>query len=72
MYQNSPRKIVENFGLKWSKYKNQVLGGETAMWSEQVILKIIFNESLLYQKFKCTEKCHIVFHNSLNDSQISG
>ena len=47
MYQNSPRKIVENFGLKWSKYKNQVLGGEAAMWSEQVILKIIFNESLL-------------------------
>ena len=49
MYQNSPRKIVENFGLKWSKYKNQVLGGEAAMWSEQVILKTIFNESLEYQ-----------------------
>ena len=36
MYHNSPRKIVENFGLKWPKYKNQVLGGEAAMWSEQV------------------------------------
>ena len=42
MYQNSPRKIVENFGLKWSKYKNQVLGGETAMWSEQVKSKMRF------------------------------
>ena len=42
MYQNSPRKIVENFGLKWSKYKNQVLGGETAMWSEQVKFKMRF------------------------------
>ena len=51
MYQNSPRKIVENFGLKWSKYKNQVLGGETAMWSEQVSLTPIFIEPLPYQSF---------------------
>ena len=40
MYQNSPRKMVENFGLKWSKYSNQVLGGEAAMWSEQVSVSV--------------------------------
>ena len=36
VYQNSPRKMVKNFGLSWPKYKNQILGGEAAMWSEQV------------------------------------
>ena len=46
VYQNSPRKMVENFGLKWPKYKNQILGGEAAMWSEQVdiILEITFKQ----------------------------
>ena len=49
VYQNSPRKMVENFGLKWPKYKNQILGGEAAMWSEQVdiILAITFKQFLL-------------------------
>ena len=36
VYQNSPRKMVESFGLNWPKYKRQILGGEAAMWSEQV------------------------------------
>ena len=61
MYQNSPRKIVENFGLKWSKYKNQVLGGETAMWSEQVSLTPIFIEPLPYQSLKVLPKLSFFF-----------
>ena len=47
MYQNSPRKMVENFGLKWSKYSNQVLGGEAAMWSEQVSVSVSCSNNLI-------------------------
>jgi hypothetical protein len=37
MYENSPRDILQNFGLEWSKYGNLILGGEAALWSEQVM-----------------------------------
>lgn len=33
-YMNSPRRIIQNFGLSYNS--SQILGGETAMWSEQV------------------------------------
>ena len=36
MYENSPREMVKMFGLDWSVYGDLVLGGEAAMWSEQV------------------------------------
>lgn len=38
IYDNSPRKIVENFGLVYENHAQQFLGGEAAMWSEQVFL----------------------------------
>lgn len=34
IYDNSPRSIIENFGLVYNK--EQFLGGETALWAEQV------------------------------------
>ena len=36
MYENSPREMVKMFGLDWSVYGDLILGGEAAMWSEQV------------------------------------
>ncbi len=36
MYENSPREMVKLFGLDWSIYGDLILGGEAAMWSEQV------------------------------------
>ena len=66
MYQNSPRKIVENFGLKWSKYKKQVLGGEAAMWSEQVR-----KQKSLEKQFMYSETLKVIkLLNSWNKSEI--
>jgi hypothetical protein len=36
MYENSPREMLKIFGLDWSIYGDLILGGEAAMWSEQV------------------------------------
>ena len=34
IYENSPRRIIEHFDLKYNQ--PQILGGEAALWSEQV------------------------------------
>lgn len=34
VYENSPRKLIEGFGLKFDS--KQVWGGEAALWTEQV------------------------------------
>ena len=39
MYENSPREMLKMFGLDWSIYGDLILGGEAAMWSEQVTNK---------------------------------
>ena len=39
MYENSPREMLKIFGLDWSIYGDLILGGEAAMWSEQVCPK---------------------------------
>ncbi len=36
VYMNSPRNLVAGQGLLWREVSNLVLGGEAAMWSEQV------------------------------------
>lgn len=36
MYSNSPREIVRRQGFSWKDHKDQILGGEGTMWSEQV------------------------------------
>ena len=36
IYENSPRKIIANLGLVYNS--EQIIGGEAALWSEQVIL----------------------------------
>ena len=35
-YDNDPKKILEKFGITDSKKQQLVIGGEAAMWSEQV------------------------------------
>ncbi len=41
MYENSPRQMARRFGYQWEgEIKNQVMGGEAAMWSEQVGLSM--------------------------------
>jgi len=36
IYDNSPRKIVQDFGLNYETYKKQFVGGEGALWTETV------------------------------------
>ena len=41
MYENSPRRMVTKFGISWKdNAEDLVLGGEAAMWSEQVLLSL--------------------------------
>ena len=35
IYDNGPRKIVQNFTMDYAQYQKQFLGAETALWSEQ-------------------------------------
>ncbi len=37
IYDNSPRKIVESYNLNYTDHKGKFMGGEAAMWTEQVI-----------------------------------
>ena len=53
MYENSPREMLKMFGLDWSIYGDLILGGEAAMWSEQVTNKF-------YQPFYNGQKQGIV------------
>ncbi len=48
IYDNSPRRIVENFGLVYENHAQQFLGGEAAMWSEQVFLYLNLIFKTLY------------------------
>ena len=45
LYDNDPKKILEDFGITDPNKLKLVLGGESAMWSEQVSLRFLFTVS---------------------------
>ena len=58
IYENSPRTMIENFGRPYNK--DQILGGEAALWAEQV--RLICNKSVFSWQ---TDKILTIFQKSL-------
>ncbi len=49
MYENSPRHLVNQFGVSWKNNGEELVwGGEAAMWSEQVLLPFCHVHTLQY------------------------
>ncbi len=54
MYENSPRKMVDRFGIPWEdEAKPLVMGGEAPMWSEQVNYMGPSRKESLYANLPC-------------------
>lgn len=55
IYSNGPRQLTENLGLSYAEHGHKFIGGEAAMWTEQVIN---FNPSFLtaITRLKCRLK----------------
>ena len=49
VYDNSPRAMIENFKLSYNK--DQILGGEAALWAEQASLLLPLVNSELVNRF---------------------